>query len=157
MHFLYCVAEGNGRRTQRMYSKCFPQRICKHYPTFSAIHDRLGNTGTLMVSKRNAGRPQTVHTPNFDEEVLLHIENNQATSTRAIANELGVHHDLEWNVLHEQVLHAFCPCTVLTWDQMTIHQVLSLYAGFCNILMKTFSFLMLCSLQMGLNLLGKVW
>ena len=83
-----------------------------HYRTFSAIHDRLGNTGTLMVSRRNAGRPRPVRTPNFEEEVLLRIENNPATSTRAIPNDFGVHHDLVWNVLREQVLYPFRPCTV---------------------------------------------
>ena len=76
MHFVYGAAEGSGRRAQRMYHDSFPQRRCPHYRTFSAIHDQLGNTGTLMVSRRNAGRPRTVRTPNFEEEVLLHIENN---------------------------------------------------------------------------------
>ena len=88
MHFVYGEAEGNGRRVQRMYRERFLQRSCPHYPTFSEIHDWLGNTGTLMVSRHNAGRSRTVCTHNFEEEVLLRIENNPATSTRAIANEL---------------------------------------------------------------------
>ena len=58
-----------------------------------------------MVNRHNAGRQQMVRTPNLEEEVLLLIENNPVASTRAIANELGVHHGLVWNMLSEQVLH----------------------------------------------------
>ena len=57
-------------------------------------------------------QPWTVYTSNCEEEVLLRIKNNPATSTRAIVNELGVHHGSVWNVLREQVRHPFHPCTM---------------------------------------------
>ena len=38
---LNCAAQGNGRRTQRMYRGRFPQRRCPHYRTFSAIYDQV--------------------------------------------------------------------------------------------------------------------
>ncbi|KAJ8896518.1 hypothetical protein PR048_001862 [Dryococelus australis] len=61
-----------------------------------------------MVSRRNAGRPLTGATPHFEEEVLLHVQSNPATSTRAIATQLGDHRTL-WTVLREQLLHLFHP------------------------------------------------
>ena len=49
VYFVYGVAEGNGRKAQRMYSKRFPQRRCPHFRIFSATYDRPGNRATLMV------------------------------------------------------------------------------------------------------------
>ena len=66
MHFVYGAAEGNGRRALEIYWDRFARRRYPHYRTFSGIHDRLGNTGTLMVSRGNAGPPRTE----------LRIENN---------------------------------------------------------------------------------
>ena len=44
--------------------------------------------------------------------MLLCIVSNAATSTRGIANKLGIQHGLVWSALGELVLHIFRPCTV---------------------------------------------
>ena len=111
----------SGWRTQRRYRKCFPQRRCLHYRTFSTIHDQLGN-GTLVVSRHNAGWPQTVLTHSFEVCYILKIIQRQ------------VHEQLSMSSVFTVVWYGMCcvnRCFILfvpvrwrPWDQMTTHLVL---------------------------------
>ncbi|KAJ8883831.1 hypothetical protein PR048_015686 [Dryococelus australis] len=78
-----------------MYCERYHERKCPHYQTFTAIHDRLGDTGTLRISKPN------------EKEVLLCIENSPSRCTRAIAMELDVHHSSVWTMLREHLFQPF--------------------------------------------------
>lgn len=49
IHFVYGLANGNGREAQRLYQQRFPMRSLPHYQFFTRIHNRLRETGSLKV------------------------------------------------------------------------------------------------------------
>ena len=57
MHLVYGMANCNSIRTTRKYRERFPNRQVPAHQTFAAIHRKLRETGTLRVTRPDAGRP----------------------------------------------------------------------------------------------------
>jgi hypothetical protein len=61
--------------------------------------------GQFESNKHGCGRPQKRRVPDFEEEAIQHFKEQPDTSTRNVANTLGVNHMLLWQVLHDEHLH----------------------------------------------------
>jgi hypothetical protein len=92
MHLIYGRAYGNSREARRLYQQSFPQRHLPHWQTFVNIDRRLRETRTFKPVTANWGRPLSVQTPNLEENILHHIEQDPASSTRRIAAVEHVSH-----------------------------------------------------------------
>jgi hypothetical protein len=57
-------------------------------------------TNTLVDARRR-------HTPDFEEAVIQHFEEQPDTSNRSVAHSLSVKHMLLWQVLHDEHLHPY--------------------------------------------------
>ncbi|KAG8335654.1 hypothetical protein J6590_063129 [Homalodisca vitripennis] len=74
IHFVYGLAGGNARLASRLYRERFPDRLHPVHSVFSAVHIRLRETEHL---KNNVvERVKSVRTVDFEEEVLLFVEEN---------------------------------------------------------------------------------
>lgn len=107
MHFTYGVADGNAYEARRIYQERYPNRVIPDPRTFSRIHRRLHETGTLKVDHHAKGVHQTVRTPELEEAVLREIEENPETSTRKIAATFNVAHVLVWQILTQNLLYPY--------------------------------------------------
>lgn len=107
MHFVYGLADGNARLAERLYAIRFPDRQHPSYKVFISLHNRIKETGKVVKDMSGTGRPRSVRTIRFEENVLQHVEENPSTSTRAIAHSMRTNHSTVWNVLHEQLLYPF--------------------------------------------------
>jgi hypothetical protein len=85
MHLIYGHAYGNSREARCLYQQSFPLQHLPHRQTFVNIDCRLRETGTFQLVTANWGRPVSVQTPNLEENILHHIEQDPASSTRRIA------------------------------------------------------------------------
>lgn len=107
MHLIYGRAGGNGRLAQRMYQEQYPRRCCPHHTTFTNIDRRLRETGTFQITRRNAGQERSVRTPDTENRVLQRFADSPSTSTRSVAAELGIRHEMVWKVLRAAKMHPF--------------------------------------------------
>lgn len=106
MHLIYGEAGGNGRRAARLYAERFPARQHPNHGIFARIHGRLRISGSVK-RLQGAGRPFAVRTVEFEEAVLHHVEANQSTSVRAIAQTMGAAPATIWRTLRDQQLHPY--------------------------------------------------
>ena len=81
-----------------MYRERFPNRHVPAHQTFTAIHRRLGKTGTISVARPDAGFPRAVRDPDMEDDILDHFYNAPTTSTRAAASVLHVSRMTVWRV-----------------------------------------------------------
>jgi hypothetical protein len=107
MHLIYGRAYGNSREARRLYQESFPQRHLPHRQTFVNTDRRLRETGTFQPVTANWGRPLSVQTPDLEENILHHTEQDAASSTRRIASVEHVSHMTVWRVLHRQLLYPY--------------------------------------------------
>lgn len=107
MHLIYGVADGNGRAAARLYAQRFPHRRHPSRTTFSAIHRRLRETGTMRPVLADTGRQRYARTPQTEERILEEIGVNPQRSTRSVARDVGVAHSTVWSVLHDQLLYPY--------------------------------------------------
>jgi hypothetical protein len=107
MHLIHGRAYGNSREARRLYQQSFTQRHLPHRQTFVNIDRRLRETRTFQPVTANWGRPLSVQTPNLEENILHHIEQDPARCTRRIAAVEHVSHMTVWGVLHRQLLYPY--------------------------------------------------
>lgn len=107
MHFVYGLADGNAHLAARLYAERFPGRYHPDHRVFINIHRGLGEYGTLGRHNDVVGRPRNRRTPEFEEAVLQHFEQNPSTSTRAVANQLGSSNSTVWSVMNDDGQHPF--------------------------------------------------
>lgn len=107
MHYVYGEARGNAHTAAQIYRERYPGRRHPHHSTFQTIHQRLRETGTLVVHKPDSGARRTRRTVDFEDEVLHRIRETPSTSTRAIARAMGTNHVSVWQVLQDEGLHPF--------------------------------------------------
>ena len=67
----------------------------------------LCDRGSLRSNMQDTGRRRLSRTVNVAEEVLLSIEDNPNTSTRAISQQLGVSQSSVCRILHDQRVHSY--------------------------------------------------
>lgn len=107
MHLTYGEAKGNGRAARRLYEQRFPTRRIPSHPTFASVDRRLRETGSFAIANSNAGRSRTARTPELEERVLTRFAAAPSTSTRAVADEMGVSQKVVWRILHEERMHPY--------------------------------------------------
>jgi hypothetical protein len=107
MHLIYGRAYGNSREARRLYQQSFPQQHLPHRQNFVNTDCCLRETRTFQPVTANWGRPLSVQTPNLEENILHHIEQDPASSTRGIAAVEHVSHMTVWRVLHRQLLYQY--------------------------------------------------
>lgn len=107
MHFMYGAAFGNSLQARRLYQQHYPDRQCPSHVTFSAVHNRLRETGTFKINMNDTGSNRDVRTVDYEEDILRRFEENPRTSTRAVANETNSSHFSVWKVLKENNMHPY--------------------------------------------------
>ena len=77
MHFMYGIAEGNGRAAARIYRERFPDRRQPDHHLFARVHRNLCDYGTLRNCVRSEGRPRSTRSiaieENILEQILVHV------------------------------------------------------------------------------------
>jgi len=106
MHFVYGVADGNAELARRIYHERYPNRDLPDSRTFSNVHRRLVETGSVRKGT-SEGRPQNVRTPEIEEAVLHEVEEHPETSTRKIARNLNICHQIVWRILVDYLLYPY--------------------------------------------------
>ena len=84
---MYGEANGNALEAARLYIEDFPNRRHPDSRTFTRIHHRLRENGSLRHQKR-PGRPNIL-APYVEEHVLERGDVNSGTSTRRVAMQEG--------------------------------------------------------------------
>lgn len=107
MHLMYGLANCNAYEARRLYAEKFPNRNLPNRKTFQRIHERLVETGSFEKRSSHCGRPISIRTPDLEERVLHHIEENNGSSTRGIAGTENVSHVTVWKILREQLLYPY--------------------------------------------------
>ena len=103
---IYGEALGNSREAVRIYENRFPRRIVPDARTFTAIHRRLRETGSMRITRPNAGRER--RNPEEEERILGYFTEHSTASCRSAAAVLGIDSHLRvWNVLDRNELHPF--------------------------------------------------
>lgn len=106
MQFVYGEAEGNSREAARIYAVRFPNRIVPDPRTFTAIHRRLRETGSLMPVQHDRGREWME--PGRQQEIVEYVNEHPDASGRSVAAALGIGtHVTVWRVLRRHNLHPF--------------------------------------------------
>lgn len=106
IHLIYGEALGNSREAVRIYENRFPRRIVPDARTFTAIHRRLRETGSMRITRPNAGRER--RNPEEEERILGYFTEHSTASCRSAAAVLGIDSHLRvWNVLDRNELHPF--------------------------------------------------
>ena len=117
--------------------------------TLSAIViQRLQERGTFTVNMADCGAarrcvcvPMSTHytithfgftarrclTPNFEKDILHHVDVTHSMRTRTIECGMGVHHRIVWELLHEQQLLPYHPQSVYAMGPADF----AVHANFC--------------------------
>lgn len=105
MHLAYGAANCSGPAAQRLYAERYPTRRMPSHNFFARLHQRLAETGSLERADRD--RVRTARTADVEQNVLQHVQGNPRTSTRSVANAVGVSHCSVWRILREEDMHPF--------------------------------------------------
>lgn len=74
---------------------------------FTRIHNRLRETGSFEVIKRDTRRPQNVFSIEFEEQVLEMFEDDPRLSVRSVARQTNTSSSSVWRILKEENLCPF--------------------------------------------------
>lgn len=101
------MAHGNPLLARRLYCEHFPDRQHPNFKTFTAVHNRLRETGTFKFNMADTGRDRLVRDVQLEEDVLQMFERNPSTSTRVVGRELGCGKSTVWRILNGEGLYPF--------------------------------------------------
>lgn len=107
MHYVYGLADGNGRLAQRMFRNRFPGRHVPHYQTFASVHQRFSENADLNAARHNAGRPRSTRSVNLEERVLQMVDINPSISTRRLGQAFNVSQSSTWRILNDDGLYPY--------------------------------------------------
>lgn len=107
MHFIYGLADGNAAEARRIYQERFPNREIPSERTFTRLHARLCETGTLTAHAERVGRPRVIMTQQLEEAILQAVEDDPSTSTRRLSLQFNISHQSVWRVLHVNLLYPY--------------------------------------------------
>ena len=107
IHLAYGVTFISGRAAQKLYWDRYPNRRIPHHTTFSSIHCRLCQSGTVHRRVDGQGRGNFVRIPEAEEAVLQYVENNSSLSTQGIARHFHMSHVTVWRILQEMLLRLY--------------------------------------------------
>lgn len=106
MHFIYGFCNANARMAAREYANRYPHRQTPHHETFTNLHRRLRERGTLFPYN-SEGTGNVQHNVNDDQQILDLFRQNPSLSTRRAALQLGVNRNKVWRVLRIEQQHPF--------------------------------------------------
>lgn len=107
MHLVYGEVQCNARAAERRYAEKFPNRRHPTRATFVAVHQRLRESGSVVPKNTETGRLPDV-TMDYEDDILIEIENNPEVSTRRLAAMYpGISKSSIWNIIHKENLHPF--------------------------------------------------
>ena len=88
------LIHGEARRTAReacrLYQQCYHNRCHPAHTMFARLERRLRETGSVRPDKYSCGLPLTRCTPEFEEAVFQHFEDQPSTIIRTVAYTIGV-------------------------------------------------------------------
>ena len=100
------VMNGSARLAARL--KRFPNRHLPDHRVFTKLHQRLRDTVSFEVNRREAGGRRRLVSPEDEERIPQHFNRNPRTSTRAAANELEMcYHSIVWQILHDNDIYSY--------------------------------------------------
>lgn len=103
-YYGFCGGDAVAARTE--YQLRFPNRRIPSARVFSAVYQRVRESGAVQQRRHDAGRPR--HFPVEDEEeILQHFVRDPTTSTRIVARQLGLTQWKVWFTLHSARLYPF--------------------------------------------------
>jgi hypothetical protein len=86
MHCMHWFGRWQYERSVSICQERFPSRWFLERYMFSRIPQCLSDNGTFVLNQMDQGRPQSlVNTPDLEERVLCHLEEEPGTSARRIA------------------------------------------------------------------------
>lgn len=105
---LYCYgfADGDAAAARRKYQRRFPNRRLPDVGVFGTTYRRIRETGSVQRRQADAGRPP-VHNPVEEEQILELFRADGTTSTRVVANQLGMSQWRVWFTLHSARLYPY--------------------------------------------------
>ena len=81
----------------------------KSHTLLAKFIQRLQEGGTFTVNRADCGAPRKHLTPDFEEDLLHHIEETPSMGSCTIVHGMGVPHSTIWEILHVQQLHPYHP------------------------------------------------
>ncbi|GFV56427.1 uncharacterized protein TNCV_1709771 [Trichonephila clavipes] len=105
MILAYGATDCNGRAAQRLYAERHPVRRTPAHTMFARLHQQLCETDSFQKAARN--RDRMARTELNEEIVLDMVETTPSSSTRGIANEIGISYSSVRKILDDSALHPF--------------------------------------------------
>ena len=127
MHLVYSATFTSGPATQRLYRDRYPNSRIPHHTTFSNIHGRLCQSGTVHRWVNVQGRGRFVPTLEAGEAVLQYVENNPSVSTRDIARYFHMSHVIVWRFCRK------CCCVRTTLREFMLLHQLTIHPEFTSV------------------------
>lgn len=115
MLLVFGRADENPYEAARMYAQKYPDRRHPQHGNFSRLIQRVRETGTVDYKKPNFENPPVCH-EDIENEVMLQVVEKPHTSTREIANEIGVSQSSVSRIIRKNKFHPY---------KMIVHQELS--------------------------------
>ncbi|GFX98880.1 DUF4817 domain-containing protein [Trichonephila clavipes] len=137
IHFIYGLADGNGRAAVRLYRERYPTRRQPNHQTFARVHQNLVERGSFRATIEGTGRRRIARTPIFEEGVLHAVDQTPGTSVRAHAASTGRSPTTIHRVLQGAALHPFHVQRVQSLQPDDPHDVSRLHSGFLTKLRQT--------------------
>ena len=87
------VCNGNFTAAAREYALGYPFRRHPNKNVSVRLNQLLRETGNIaqMIDNHDKGRPRTTRTSRVEEQVIDIFENQPRRSTRAVAQDVGIH------------------------------------------------------------------
>jgi hypothetical protein len=107
MHLLNGEARGNVTAARQPYGERFPHRVLPSRSTFTELHLRLCETGSVVPQMRGRGRHRSDFVIDAEEAILDIAEENPGVSTRQLTSQAGISRDVVMRTLQEQLLYPY--------------------------------------------------
>ncbi|KAJ4437872.1 hypothetical protein ANN_13811 [Periplaneta americana] len=88
--FSYGKADCSSRKAQCLYRTKFPNRHVPNPRSFTAVAQRVRDTGSVVPRLENRGPQRSNEVLEAEETILRIVDENRSASTRGIARGVGV-------------------------------------------------------------------
>lgn len=95
----YGLCQGNSRAARAEYVQRYPGRRVPDVSVFDGAYRRLRETGSVQRRNTDMGRPR-VYDVNVEDEIQRCFQEDPTTSTRVVAQQLGVSQWKVWFTMH---------------------------------------------------------
>ena len=106
---LLCLGamENVAAEAAREYARRYPARRHPNANVIRRLETRLRETGQLLPVHVNQGRPRTVRTAAFEEQILAAVQDAPGRSIRGLAREIGTDIHIVHDVLRDELYHPY--------------------------------------------------